>query len=155
MTYKASEVHSLVLGFCIPSLDLQHLNFIVKSGSFRAAGTGGVGMVHSQVWSVQQSEVQEENCLLVLVWCIVPGERHCVCNRSFNALFALNVKSVDPRRRRENLGRFLWRSRIKAKGRVVPWVYWKETTWDRSQERKSDKNKNLSRVSDIWRNCPR
>lgn len=120
MTCKASEVHSLVLGVCPPSLDLQHTSFIVKSGSVPAAGTGGVGMVHSQVWSIQQSEVQVRNCLVVLVWCIVPGERHCVCNRSFNTLFALNAKSVGPRGNRDSLGRFVWRSQIKIKGQVVP-----------------------------------
>lgn len=78
------------------------------------------GQVHSQVWSIQQSEVQVRNCLVVLVWCIVPGERHCVCNRSFNTLFALNEKSVGPRGNRDSLGRFVWRSQIKIKGQVVP-----------------------------------
>lgn len=57
MTCKASEVHSLVLGVCPPSLDLQHTSFIVKSGSVPAAGTGGVGrfIPRSGAFSSQKS----------------------------------------------------------------------------------------------------
>lgn len=91
------------------------------------------------VWFIPRSGAVRspgEKPLVVLVWHIVPGERHCVCNRSFHSLFALNVKSVGPRGSRGSLGRFLRRSRIKTKGQVVHWVYW--------QEIKSDKNKKIS-----------
>lgn len=57
-------------------------------------------MVHSQDWSIQQSEVQVKNC-----WWFRSGassqEKGTVCNRSFNTLFALSVKSVGLRRSRQ------------------------------------------------------